>query len=112
MSLTFGQTCRHCEGTGKWRGALCWGCDGTGQRKPSAPSAPSEPSSTNTQNAGLLRLLRERGAEGVTALEALRLLGSLRLSARVYDLRREGHDIRAEMVTVGDGKRVARYTLA
>ena len=63
-----------------------------------------------TQNEQVLRLLRQR-PEGLTALEALQLVGSMRLAARVADLKAQGHDIEAEMVKVNGGKRVARYRL-
>lgn len=64
-----------------------------------------------TQNSQLLALLRARQGVGVTALEALNLIGSLRLAARVNDLRAMGHDIESTMVTLDSGKRVARYVL-
>ena len=61
------------------------------------------------QTDAILRLLIDR-PEGITALEALRECGSLRLAARIADLRFMGHDIESRMVTI-NGKRVARYTL-
>ena len=63
-----------------------------------------------TQTDAILRLLTER-PEGITALDALREAGSLRLAARIADLRAAGNDIRSEMVTTESGKRVARYRL-
>lgn len=59
----------------------------------------------------LLELLRERGTQGVTPLLALDRIGSLRLAAVVFDLKKAGYNIDSTMVTVGLGKRVARYTL-
>ena len=50
-----------------------------------------------TQTDAILRLLTER-PEGITALDALREAGSLRLAARIADLRAAGNDIRSEMV--------------
>lgn len=47
----------------------------------------------------------------LTPLEALREIGTLRLGARIYDLREKGHIIKTEMIPVSQGKRVARYTL-
>jgi hypothetical protein len=55
-------------------------------------------------------MLEER-PDGITALDALRDAGCMRLAARISDLRAAGHDIGSEMVTVGSGKRVARYRL-
>lgn len=64
-----------------------------------------------TQAQRLLALLRERGPAGITPLEALDLIGTLRLGARVFDLKEDGHDIRTEIVATPSGKHVARYTL-
>jgi hypothetical protein len=64
---------------------------------------------TDTQ--AVLRLLRARGAEGLTPLEALREVGTFRLGARVFDLRKAGHRIEREWVTTPGGSRVARYVL-
>ena len=43
-------------------------------------------------------------------LEALNKFGCLRLGARIYDLKNEGHNIITEMVSE-NGKRFARYSL-
>lgn len=64
---------------------------------------------TTSQSAMILRDLK-RG-KTVTALDALRRYGCLRLSGRIYDLRQDGHQITKTMVEVGEGKRVARYRL-
>jgi hypothetical protein len=63
-----------------------------------------------SQATTILRMLRNR-PEGITAMDALTWAGSFRLAARIADLRAAGHDIRAEMVTTENGKRVARYRL-
>lgn len=51
----------------------------------------------------------------MTAAEIWRKLGIARASARVYDLRDSGFDVRSEMITVrnrhGERCRVARYSL-
>ena len=47
----------------------------------------------------------------LTPLEALELCGSLRCGGRILELRQQGHDIRTEMIPVGKGKRVARYSM-
>ncbi len=53
--------------------------------------------------------------QSITALQALNSCGTMRLSARIWDLRRDGHDISTEMVygTNEDGEqfRYARYHL-
>lgn len=64
---------------------------------------------TVSQSRKILRDLK-RGRT-VTALDALRRYGCLRLSGRIYDLKREGHPITKTMVEVGEGKWVARYRL-
>lgn len=47
----------------------------------------------------------------ITALEALKKFGSLRLGARIWELKRDGMNIRKQMVQRGD-KRVASYYYA
>lgn len=64
-----------------------------------------------TQNDRVLDLLRSRGPRGITALDALEHVGSMRLAARIADLRALGYDIDSEMVPTARGARVARYTL-
>lgn len=67
-----------------------------------------------TQTERVLELLRQGP---ITAMDAMeldvfgRVTGTLRLAARVADLRAAGWDVRSEMVTVSSGKRVARYHL-
>lgn len=52
---------------------------------------------------------------GITQLEALRDLGVMRLASRISDLRRKGHNIQSETITVRnrfeEECRVARYSL-
>jgi predicted transcriptional regulator len=61
-----------------------------------------------SQTQAILRMLKERD---ITAIDALREAGCLRLAARISDLRAEGHEISSQMVTTASGKRVARYSL-
>ena len=58
------------------------------------------------------QMILEYMAQGhrISPLEALNKFGCLRLGARIYDLKRDGHDIDKEMVSE-NGKRYARYTL-
>lgn len=60
--------------------------------------------------AAVLRLLRSRGSEGVTPAEARSALHIDRLGARIYELKRDGYEIRRELVTV-ERSRFARYYL-
>ncbi|RMH19756.1 MAG: hypothetical protein D6698_05290 [Gammaproteobacteria bacterium] len=52
----------------------------------------------------------QRG-HSITPLDALNGCGCLRLSARIYELRRKGYDIRA-VLEKRRGKQYARYYLA
>ena len=45
----------------------------------------------------------------ITPLEALKFYGSLRLGARIYDLRTRGIRIKTENAKGSNGKRFARY---
>jgi len=61
-----------------------------------------------SQNAMILKALNN-GVK-LTPLLALELYGCLRLGARIYDLKRMGHQIKTEIVTTESGKRVAQYS--
>jgi hypothetical protein len=58
-----------------------------------------------------LRVLQDRGIFGLTPLEALELVGTQRLAARVYELEAEGYRITRTLITTPRGARVARYVL-
>jgi hypothetical protein len=62
-----------------------------------------------TQCEQILRHLRQEGS--ITQREAARRYEIYRLAARIYDLRREGHQIEKEMETSDTGKSYARYYL-
>ena len=66
-----------------------------------------------TQNEALLKELKARGTEGITALEALETIGTMRLAARVYDLRKQGHTITSHPFKMNwnDKEHVALYVL-
>lgn len=64
-----------------------------------------------SQKIRLLELLRVRGETGVTPLDALHIVGSFRLAARVYDLRAEGYAIEAHRINTPNGAEIACYTL-
>lgn len=59
------------------------------------------------------RAIRAHLLEGkhITQLEALRRYGALRLSAIIFDLRKEGMDIVTEKIQVSPRKRCASYYL-
>jgi hypothetical protein len=64
-----------------------------------------------TQQTQVLNHLKK---EPLTPLVALRKYGTLRLSAIVFNLRNEGHNIKTDMVKVGTRnkpKYVAQYSL-
>jgi hypothetical protein len=72
---------------------------------------------TGTQAERIVALLRERGDQGLTPLEALDVVGSFRLAARIADARdrsrgliRDDEEIVTESVTVED-KTFARYVI-
>lgn len=51
-----------------------------------------------------------KNGQDLTALEALKLCGSLRLSGRIFELREQGYNIQTNMV-IRNGKRIAEYHL-
>ncbi len=63
-----------------------------------------------TQNERLLEDLRKLPGPGISAWDAAREFGIMRLAARIGELRSQGHDIETEMVTNGR-VRYARYRL-
>ena len=68
-------------------------------------------SATRSQSVRLLDLLRSQGEEGVGFWEAVDIVGTTRLAARVKDLRDAGHDIETRWERFGSpkAKRYARY---
>ncbi len=59
----------------------------------------------------ILRYLQTH-KRGITPIDALRKFGCFRLGARIYDLRKEGHDIKTVNEPSPDGeKHWARYCL-
>jgi hypothetical protein len=61
--------------------------------------------------AQVLALLREQGVDGVTPALALTEVGTMRLAARIAELRADGHDIVNIGWTTPSGKHVALYVL-
>lgn len=63
-----------------------------------------------SQSDDILRDLK-RGQK-ITPIDALGAYGCFRLGARIYDLRRQGIPVKAEMITdENTGKTFARYSL-
>lgn len=66
-----------------------------------------------TQNERILRHLQDFGS--ITALDALKDYGCMRLGARIWDLKRDGHDIRTTFESAqnryGEKVSYARYTM-
>ena len=71
-------------------------------------------SKTISQNQQILKYLK-KNRKGITPMDALRLCGCFRLSARIFDLKEQGHNIyktwEEEITDEGTVKRYARYIL-
>ena len=65
--------------------------------------------STDSQNALIKGWLLN--GYSLTQLEALNQFGCFRLAARISDLRDKGLNVVTDMITLDNGKRVARYFL-
>jgi hypothetical protein len=65
--------------------------------------------STRTQAAKILDFMAT--GKPITPMVALRRFGCFRLGARIWDLRKDGHDIKSRLVE-RKGSRVAEYRLA
>jgi hypothetical protein len=62
----------------------------------------------SSQNKRLLKFMRKHGS--IAPMKALFKLGIYRLGARIWDLKKQGHNIKSEMVYEGPVK-FARYKL-
>ena len=48
----------------------------------------------------------------ITALDALKKFGCLRISARIFDIKSLGkYSVKSELITTKSGKRVAQYSI-
>jgi hypothetical protein len=63
---------------------------------------------TKSQEKRILNYLQNGGK--ITTLEALDKFGCLRLSGRIYDLKRKGYNIKSNRIIVNK-KQVAQYSL-
>lgn len=52
-----------------------------------------------------------RAGNSITAIQALHLFGSLRLGARIADIKADGIEVKSEFVKLPNGKHVKRYFL-
>ena len=64
------------------------------------------------QTRRVLSLLIIQGTDGLTPLQALTWAGTMRLAARVSEIRAAGHRVTTTTVKTPQGAHVARYTLA
>jgi hypothetical protein len=53
-----------------------------------------------------------QSGRALTPLQALSLCGCLRLSARIHDLRHDGHIINSRLVKINSSTTVAEYRMA
>jgi hypothetical protein len=63
---------------------------------------------TKTQKRQILAHLENGGS--LTTLGAFKKFGCTRLAARVLDLRRDGHPVKSERISV-NGKHVSKYSI-
>ena len=59
----------------------------------------------------ILQLLDAREDHGITALDALREVGCMRLAARIWEIKQEGIPITRKIEATPNGRLIARYTL-
>ena len=64
---------------------------------------------SQTQSAQILKALKN--GERLTHLDAEKRFNCLRLGARIYDLKQQGHKIEKQMIVVPSVKCVAEYRL-
>lgn len=67
-------------------------------------------SRSESQNATILKHLKRNRT--LSPLEALKRFGVMRLAARIYELRNDGHLIGTRLKQTDDGVRFAEYYLA
>ncbi len=63
-----------------------------------------------TQLENVLLYLQEHKQAGITPLEALQMFGCFRLSAIIYNLKKQGYKIKTEIVKI-ETKHFANYKL-
>jgi len=63
-----------------------------------------------TQLENVFSYLQEHKQDGITPLEALQMFGCFRLSAIIYNLKKQGYKIKTEIVKI-ETKHFANYKL-
>ncbi|TCP18083.1 helix-turn-helix protein [Nicoletella semolina] len=63
--------------------------------------------SSQSQTKRILQYMLEGGR--ITQISALEGVGSFRLSARIYDIKSQGYNVKDEWITLPNGKRVKQY---
>ena len=56
-------------------------------------------------------LLYMKAGNSITPIQALEMVGSLRLGARIWDIKQMGFKIKRELITTNTNKVVAEYSL-
>lgn len=67
------------------------------------------PNGKQSQSQGLMILSALQNGDRLTHLDAENRFKCLRLGARIYDLKQQGHNIQSRMIKVPSGKRVMQY---
>ena len=67
------------------------------------------PIHAKSQNARILQYLKQGNV--ITWMVAYKLFGTNCLPRRILDLKKEGHDIKSNIVKLDNGKRIAEYYL-
>lgn len=67
------------------------------------------PNESQSQTQSKMILAALRNGDRLTHLIAEQRFRCLRLGARIYDLKQQGHEIKRRMITVPSGKRLAEY---
>ena len=65
------------------------------------------PEKSLSQNEKILAYLQ--AGNSLTPIPALELFGCWALSSRISDLNKKGHNIKSELITLDNGKKVSRY---
>ena len=66
-------------------------------------------SKIDSQNTKILAYLKK--GNKITSFGGLQLFGTLRLGARIFELRNKCHAIKTEIIETKSGKKIAEYSL-
>lgn len=56
-------------------------------------------------------LLLSESSRGITALDALREIGCMRLAARIHEIKRTGYHVTRKIEATPNGRLIARYQI-